>query len=290
MYANESQGGLFPRVLNQDYSRNAACDRRVGRVRGGVYAPSVYPEYLSDLNLWICPSAVDASEVRQEWECPTGGWCQTACVEDPNYGRLDIAKAGEAEEASYYYYGYLFDHDGAYAAANLTLRNYATAAAGGESTGLSGYAANTASPMRALAAAALSRDYNPGNFVAGGWPAIQAAIDARLAGSGVTLAQPVIAAGSGGPPSTTLLKLKEGMERFLITDINNPAASAKAQSDIAVSWDRVYFAPGDDRRNVRFNHMPGGANVLYMDGHVTFLRYPNQKFPITPVHALFGRT
>ena len=28
-----------------------------------------------------------------------------------------------------------------------------------------------------------------------------------------------------------------------------------------------------------FNHVPGGSNVLYMDGHVEFLRYPS-KFPV----------
>ncbi|MGI6460590.1 MAG: H-X9-DG-CTERM domain-containing protein [Candidatus Hydrogenedentales bacterium] len=31
----------------------------------------------------------------------------------------------------------------------------------------------------------------------------------------------------------------------------------------------------------KFNHIPGGCNVLYMDGHVAFMRYPGQ-FPITP--------
>ena len=25
-----------------------------------------------------------------------------------------------------------------------------------------------------------------------------------------------------------------------------------------------------------YNHMRGGANVLYMDGHVEFLRYPSE--------------
>ena len=29
-----------------------------------------------------------------------------------------------------------------------------------------------------------------------------------------------------------------------------------------------------------FNHVPGGANVLYMDGHVEFVRYP-EGYPVT---------
>ena len=73
-------------------------------------------------------------------------------------------------------------------------------------------------------------------------------------------------------------RLKEGIERFLITDINNPAANAHAQSTIAIMWDLASV-------NVQeFNHIPGGSNVLYMDGHVEFLKY-GAGFPITAAFA-----
>ena len=36
-----------------------------------------------------------------------------------------------------------------------------------------------------------------------------------------------------------------------------------------------------------FNHVPGGGNVLYMDGHVEFIKYPG-KFPMTPCMANMG--
>jgi prepilin-type processing-associated H-X9-DG protein len=71
--------------------------------------------------------------------------------------------------------------------------------------------------------------------------------------------------GNGG--NNTVYRLREGIERFMITDINNPAASAKAQSGIWVMFDRLATNPKD------FNHIPGGANVLYMDGHVEFNKY-----------------
>ena len=32
------------------------------------------------------------------------------------------------------------------------------------------------------------------------------------------------------------------------------------------------------------NHIPGGSNVLFMDGHVEFVKYPG-KFPMTSVVA-----
>ncbi len=73
--------------------------------------------------------------------------------------------------------------------------------------------------------------------------------------------------------SVTLQPLKEGIERFFITDINNPAAAAKAQSSIAVMWDTAHTDNG--RIDVlAYNHVPGGSNVLFMDGHVEFGRYP----------------
>jgi prepilin-type processing-associated H-X9-DG protein len=68
--------------------------------------------------------------------------------------------------------------------------------------------------------------------------------------------------------SVTLYRLREGIERFFITDINNPAASSVAQSDIWVYYDVVLPI------SERFNHVPGGGNILYMDGHVEFIRYP----------------
>lgn len=63
---------------------------------------------------------------------------------------------------------------------------------------------------------------------------------------------------------STLYRLCEGVERFLNTDINNPAASALAQSELGFFFDYVAPGPSD------FNHIPGGGNVLYMDGHVGF--------------------
>jgi prepilin-type N-terminal cleavage/methylation domain-containing protein/prepilin-type processing-associated H-X9-DG protein len=76
--------------------------------------------------------------------------------------------------------------------------------------------------------------------------------------------------------TTTVYRLREGIERFLITDINNPAASAKAQSDLAVMWD-ISVWPSDPVAGMpSFNHLPGGGNVLYMDGHVGFVKYQDE--------------
>ena len=79
--------------------------------------------------------------------------------------------------------------------------------------------------------------------------------------------------------------LREGIERFLITDINNPAASSVAQSEVPIMMD-AFADRGITATNypefsgvLLFNHIPGGCNILYMDGHVEFVRY-TEKFPV----------
>jgi len=76
----------------------------------------------------------------------------------------------------------------------------------------------------------------------------------------------------------TIRRLREGIERFSISDINNPAASVSAQSEMVVMYDesRAYGATavgGGGAQPDRFNHIPGGMNILFMDGHVEFGRY-----------------
>ena len=81
--------------------------------------------------------------------------------------------------------------------------------------------------------------------------------------------------------------LIDGVERFLIAVINNPAGSAKAQSSIPLALDGIggtaqhngNISNNSNRMAGRYNHVPGGCNVLWLDGHVEFIKYPG-KFPI----------
>jgi len=92
---------------------------------------------------------------------------------------------------------------------------------------------------------------------------------------------PAPPASTGAAGRDKVLRLKEGVERFLITNVLNPAAATEAQSTVPVMWDTFGSKTTEARTaglNV-YNHLPGGSNVLYMDGHVEFIRYP-QAFPI----------
>lgn len=75
-----------------------------------------------------------------------------------------------------------------------------------------------------------------------------------------------VAKGDGDGGGDTIYRLREGVARFFVQDINNPAASAVSQDDIPV----MIAKPVD-----------GGGEVLYMDGHVSFMHYPGD-FPMTP--------
>ncbi|MDX9972895.1 MAG: prepilin-type N-terminal cleavage/methylation domain-containing protein [FCB group bacterium] len=78
-------------------------------------------------------------------------------------------------------------------------------------------------------------------------------------------------------PSTgneiTLYYLREGVARFTITDVNDPAATALSESQVAVLRDTVRTNNGSPLPH-EVNHLPLGANVLFMDGHVEYARYP----------------
>jgi prepilin-type N-terminal cleavage/methylation domain-containing protein/prepilin-type processing-associated H-X9-DG protein len=85
------------------------------------------------------------------------------------------------------------------------------------------------------------------------------------------------------PLPTSVPRLREGVERFMITDINNPASGASGQSSIWVMFDcygTTYNNNAAEGAGIeKFNHVPSGSNVLYMDGHVEFVRL-NKKVPM----------
>lgn len=85
----------------------------------------------------------------------------------------------------------------------------------------------------------------------------------------------VVHAGTQAGGGDVLFRLRDGIERFLITDINNPAASAQSSSTVPLMWDHA------TTKTIDFSHIPGGGNVLYLDGHVAYLRYPHDRFPMS---------
>ena len=88
---------------------------------------------------------------------------------------------------------------------------------------------------------------------------------------------PASAVGAAG--TDKVLRLREGMERLFITDVNAPQLGVEAQSTIPILWDTLGNTSAATAGLIVFNHLPGGSNVLYMDGHTEFIVYPH-RFPI----------
>ena len=277
MYANES-GGLFPMQQINKETGNNAFNPRLGTFAGWT----VYPEYLTDLNVMFCPSAPGASSAREAIDALAGSTPIT--VENPHVNKKDQPILYDdlpdlVNRPVRGYTGYGLD-------LWITYTYYA-------------YATTQDSDMLGAWAALSQAD-----------PKVEpndVRFDTAVAPTGAnTLAfydefkDSVGVTGSGGDAgaSATIYRVREGVERFMITDIHNPAGSALAQSDVPVMWDNITDPNGisgalGNAGLEAFNHVPGGSNVLYMDGHVEFSKYPmgtpfgqsGGKYPVTPVVA-----
>ena len=74
--------------------------------------------------------------------------------------------------------------------------------------------------------------------------------------------------GTGTAGGDVILRIREGIGQILIGDPSDPAEVARLQSEIPLMIERPE------------NHIPEGGNVLYLDGHVEFIKYPGQ-WPMT---------
>lgn len=259
MYAGESNGAKYPPVHgDQPWGTSLPAECIDGRTRASL-APdmqALYPEYLSDTSVLLCPSDPEGGEnaLGIVGNAP-GEIC--AYNGQPSYA-----------DQSYLYYGFALDK----VAKNDPIVNTANL----------GLPAGAIPAQMAYMMAAIS--YFPPAFsgpLGDSDPVNDGGLDNDIDNPGMyalfsSLATPPGSLiGNGDGP--TLYRLREGIERFLITDINNPAASAMAQSEIALMWDMVTTETSD---SAQFNHVPGGANTLYLDGHVQYNRYP-EAFPAT---------
>ena len=81
----------------------------------------------------------------------------------------------------------------------------------------------------------------------------------------------------------TYYRLRHGVTRFFHVYFGGPTAAGREGHNIAVmwcAWGPEMEADGPrTEEQLTFNHTPPGSNVLFMDGHVRFIRY-NEAYPI----------
>jgi len=234
-----------------------------GYISGTIAGDAIYPEYLNDIKVLMCPSAAHAGVEDAKWKLTwddgdnnfsfsAQGYGSHTLTDGPyNDGRVNV---NAIRMGDFIYMGYLCQND-----ANYTMALCWQAFAVSPQPNVAGKRAYLDQDGQASGSYAFLNNFDVGG--AYGMPG-----------------KIVRAAGNNG--GTTLYRLKEGINRFLITDINNPAASAVADSECPVMWDLISHLSKIGSGTTYFNHIPGGANVLFMDGHVEFIKYPG-KFPVT---------
>lgn len=231
MYANESDG-IFPTL---QAFRNDGIDE-------GIVPPmmfdgySMYPEYLTDSEILVCPSDLDGPEMFEAgiWRIPDGP------LKTKVGGSTD---PGLLSDLSYKYFPW-------------TLRT-------------EWLLDDATFDMNRAFLGAVSRTMNEiGNRT-----------ESRSDWSFCD---------ENGDKHTALFT-RQGIARFMITDINNSWRGFKSESRIPLMFDTVGTKPSD------FNHVGAtgsiGGNILYLDGHVKFVKYPSiVSYPMSRAWASFTST
>ena len=298
MYANESDGEKFPRLgLQENLEAKEYRDDPSGSVAWQDWdldaqnVPSgveIYPEYMTDARILFCPS--DSEDPDEYLDCssgiPGGDWCEGAegnlPSSHPAYGSL---APGAMEDASYVYYSWAAENVDVYGTM-ITI-----------AMGLDDYG------MMNLEGGIGDWVSDFGGDLESFYELLESDIDVTAWNESQILAHisdftglSIEVQGNGGGDS--IMRLREGIERFLITDINNPAASSHAQSQVPVMWDNIGTGPlvtppggyYKDQGTISFNHLPGGCNILFMDGHVEFSKYGSNdgQIPTSILAAAIG--
>lgn len=276
MYANESKGEQYPPVQIGLFA-NAYSGEAGLALDFCPLIPEVYPEYLTDPWILRCPSDPSQDFEDRLYVDASGGTGKDNPGAVYCFGEYDThgGSCMRLADESYTYYGWLFDALDEPLTTTLPLATVVNPLLDADEQ----IPTDAQGPRQFI--------YFATALIAGVAPLIDppdpegllAFVDSDMdlePLTGFGLADATDAGNSGG---AIMYRLREGIERFLITDINNPAASNKAQSEVYIMWDLL-------ATNVEYyNHLPGGSNVLYLDGHVEFVKYRDDQ-PVTEGAAI----
>ena len=216
----------------------------------------LYPDYLTDLKIGLCPSDERNDDINKLGNCSSAtdmlanGHPDTWVVGWPDCTTPDAPKMLLMWEPSYFYLCKLIRPEWI----RTKPENIKILGA----TLLKNFGQGTATET-------------PG-FATADQTLIDAVDSTYFKDSTVTLPE-------GGFGTVKVLHLKEGLERFFVTDINCAGGSAYAQSSTPVMWDKVRPKHVISRRagglqETNCNSVRLGGNILFSDGHVEFVRYP----------------
>lgn len=239
MYADEANG-VYPPC--DDNWIDLRPELSYPRFNYSVSADAIYPNYLQDLAVFLCPSDLDMPVNKDEIFKDISftyfglGSTQQATTDDFNYVDPMMRNTPDPEcvyNESYTYLGYstYTDYQGIAVLAELDYRMSLW---------------DTASDSSSRRVYADVREVLHDNL---------------------ELTGPRQYKNLGVAGSDTIYRLRQNIGRFFITDINNPGRTIVSDSQLPILWDNVSAG------SIGYNHRPHGGNVLYLDGHVKFRRY-----------------
>jgi len=256
MYVNENRANSFPTLMFVGcaaglYGSQADSTIPGSAFRGGftVNMCQLYPEYLTDAGVTLCPSSVGGKDVAKKYNEADSlaqvfdGKALVNTSGSPNKEFYPCESSHKTN--SYIYFGW------ALYLAHITDSTEDPGPSTLEAIGTWLDGKQDIQPMAPLFGAAVT-DIST-------WIS-----NAQDAGNRAKFDQDVKL--EQDPLKLTIYRLREGIERFFITNINDAAASSQAQSELPVMWDSVW-TPVDTINNPGwsyFNHVPGGGNVFYM--------------------------
>jgi prepilin-type N-terminal cleavage/methylation domain-containing protein/prepilin-type processing-associated H-X9-DG protein len=276
MYANESRGNIFPGSTPRYHKQMDPLNADAYRFPDSEMSfdvTQVYPEYMTDHNVLFCPSSDVGDNVKEAlWYPVDPSWNNPAVMSKswiPGTVKAAIRKSsatyGAVEiknhlPATHNCGGYKHKDDGV----NKVFH------APPEGADLSLCIFRPLAETYAVFPYAMQYE----KFIPGLWNDGESSVEDSLNRAYNALVGEYLTPTLTTSFGNEIFRSKEGVERFLITDINNPAGAARAQSGIMYMADFVQQYDPDPIDGLKFNHIPGGANMLFLDGHVEFVKYP----------------
>jgi prepilin-type processing-associated H-X9-DG protein len=251
MYAGESNGGCLPAMTVRTPSDASAASDWLASPDGTW----IYPDYLDDLTAYFCP-ADEANDFDKFIGQPEGLWRD----ED---GQLDPSRF---DNRSYFYDGFAAEDVNVHMTLVADARFLEAVTPFTTPADYIAFAKNTI-VLEGIDDPRVLQD---------------AVIDPLIKSFGGQVPGAAGIRAQGNCGMTRIFRLRDGIERFFITDISATSVAERARTKIPVMWDVM------DLRSRAFVHTPPGINVLYIDGHVNFVRYPH-NYPATQAVAILGR-
>lgn len=256
MYSNESKEEFYPRAKMKD------CAGNIQPWSGALDLTGFHPEYIKDLELLVCPSYPAGKSAVEIWD--QGKTTNPRWKGVEGFSNNGIVEPCEVLAKPYYYYGW--------ALSEATFESYMK---------FEPYQGEDSKPLKGQGVPTLryyDRTIHDNRFRQAVLT-LGDKLKEKLVDSHTELWELEFPSGKPCelPMGSKIPSLREGAERFYVTEIGNPLALRVSQAKVVVLHEELVTSPD------RFYHGEGRMNVLYMDGHVacqTWFPQGMQKFPM----------